>query len=48
MIIDNLPFRIKNSYQFYKNKKILENSKLRLKEIQGYFVANYVPTCQNN
>jgi hypothetical protein len=43
----NLPFRIKNSYQFYKNKKILENSKLRLKEIQGYFVANRVPICQN-
>jgi hypothetical protein len=43
----NLPFRIKNSYQFYKNKKILENSKLRLKEIQGYFVADCVPICQN-
>jgi hypothetical protein len=43
----NIPFRIKNSYQFYKNKKILENSKLRLKEIQGYFVANCVPICQN-
>ena len=41
----NLPFRIKNSY--YKNKKILENSKLRLKEIQGYFVANCVPICHN-
>jgi hypothetical protein len=43
----NIPFRIKNSYQFYKNQKILENSKLRLKEIQGYFVANCVPICQN-
>ena len=43
----NLAFRIKNSYQFYKNKKILESSKLRLKEIQGYFVANCVPICQN-
>jgi hypothetical protein len=44
----NLPFRIKNSYQFYKNKEILENSILRLKEIQCYFVANCVPICQNN
>ena len=43
----NIPFRIKNSYQFYENKKILENSKLRLKEIQDYFVANCVPICQN-
>jgi hypothetical protein len=43
----NLPFRIKNSYQFFQNKKILENSKLRLKKIQGYFVANCVPICQN-
>jgi hypothetical protein len=43
----NIPFRIKNSYQFYKSKKILENSKLRLKEIQCYFVANGVPICQN-
>jgi hypothetical protein len=42
-----LPFRIKNSHQFYKNPKILENSKLRLKEIQGYFVANCVHICQN-
>ena len=43
----NLPFRIKNSYQFYKNPKNIRNSKLRLKEIQGYFVTNCVPICQN-
>jgi hypothetical protein len=43
----NLPFWIKNSYQFNKDKQILENSKLRLQEIQGYFVANCVPICQN-
>jgi len=25
----------------------IENSKLRLEEIQGYFVANCIPVCQN-
>ena len=40
-------FEIETRISFKKAKKILENSKLRLKEIQGYVVGNCVHIGQN-
>jgi hypothetical protein len=41
---------LKNKSVFSISKEyvlFIENSKLRLKEIQSYFVANCIPVCQN-
>ena len=38
----------KSVFSIYKEYVLfIENSKLRLKEIQSYFVANCIPVCQN-
>ena len=38
----------KSVFSIYKEYVLfIENSKLHLKEIQSYFVANCIPVCQN-